>query len=52
MGKMMQNYYINIFLAKWPPEMTPNDTLLLAINNLEIIYMFFKSLYRMSEIHY
>ena len=31
LGKMMQNYSFDLFLAKLPPEMVPNDPLLLAI---------------------
>ena len=37
MGKMIQNYNFDLFLAKLPPEMDTSDPLLLADTNKQTI---------------
>ena len=48
MGKMMQDYSFDLFLAKLPPEMTPAD----CYFNLETIEIVIKSVNLMSDVHY
>ena len=52
MGKMRQNYNLDLFLPKLPPEMVPSDPPAACHIHKQTIRAVLESVNRMSEVHY